>query len=89
MTPCIYLLLARQLSEAFEPELSFFMNPVFYILFYPRNDRVALTSLQVNQVESICNYLSRERVRAGATVKGENDNKNKYPGGGKAGNITQ
>jgi hypothetical protein len=57
---------------------------VFDIRFYPRNDRVALTSLQFNHVESICNYLSRGSVRARATGKWKNDNKNKYrgPGGG-------
>jgi hypothetical protein len=71
-----------------------FINPVFYIRYYPRNDREALTSLQVNHVESICNYLSHESVRARATEKGKNDNKNKYGGwgwgeGSGAKNITQ
>jgi hypothetical protein len=48
---------------------------------------VALTNLQVNNVESICIYLLHESVRARATEKGKNENKNKCGGGGQEGRV--
>jgi hypothetical protein len=62
----------------FKVDIPFFINPVFCVHYYPRDDRVALKSSQVNHVENISNYLSRDSVRARATEEGKSDKKNKH-----------